>query len=520
MDQSSQYTLPETGETYSLVSGGSVNSLSVVPGTVVSGAVIEGASEPASGPSWTAIPEYVAVPGAEIVSSGAGTIDTTITGTAFAGGGGMISEQTYSVASATQTILSGGFASNTTLGPLAYSTVENGGVSYDVKIAGGWLSAGRIMPSYNDPTASTFAYYGAEQSVAVGGQVHTATVGQTYMPGASGSLVIDGGRADHVTVFSNGNVRLTSGSLSDVALSGGTLSVVSGQSVHNIVSDGGSIILDKDSKITGVLNVTDNTVIEFLNGGADVSAISAVRKSDENGSDVVLEIQSAGIVINTIPVADDFSNPFYFQTLPSGGGLDLIIGTPCYCPGTLIATSAGETPVEELKIGDLVLTASGVERPIRWLGRRAYDPIFSFGNRDVLPIFFQAGSLGNGLPRRDLTVSPLHAMMIDGYLIPAFHLINDLSITQIQKPKEISYIHIELETHDILLAEGAPSESFVDDGSRGMFHNVAEYDALYPHALKVPARYCAPRLEKGEKLAQIHERLRCLAESERNTLVA
>lgn len=103
-------------------------------------------------------------------------------------------------------------------------------------------------------------------------------------------------------------------------------------------------------------------------------------------------------------------------------------------------------------------------------------------------------------------------MFVDGYLIPALHLVNGLSIIQIEKPDQISYIHIELETHDILLAEGAPSESFIDDGSRGMFHNAHEYSELYPDAPVVPAQYCAPRLEDGEELARIHQRLKDYAQ--------
>ena len=59
----------------------------------------------------------------------------------------------------------------------------------------------------------------------------------------------------------------------------------------------------------------------------------------------------------------------------------------------------------------------------------------------------------------------------------------------------------------MLLAEGAPAESFVDDDSRGMFHNAAEHDALYPNASWTPALYCAPRLTGGYALGAIRERL-------------
>jgi hypothetical protein len=113
----------------------------------------------------------------------------------------------------------------------------------------------------------------------------------------------------------------------------------------------------------------------------------------------------------------------------------------------------------------------------------------------------------NGLPRRDLEISPLHAIYIDGILIPAAALINGASITQIHAARQVDYFHLELDSHDILFAEGAPSESFVDDDSRSMFHNAATFDALYPNAARQPARYCAPRVEEGPALHRIRRRL-------------
>ena len=71
----------------------------------------------------------------------------------------------------------------------------------------------------------------------------------------------------------------------------------------------------------------------------------------------------------------------------------------------------------------------------------------------------------------------------------------------------MEYFHVELETHDVVLAEGAPSETFVNDDSRGMFHNAGEYRALYPNASEDPAQFCAPRVEDGALLEPIWQRL-------------
>ncbi len=181
-------------------------------------------------------------------------------------------------------------------------------------------------------------------------------------------------------------------------------------------------------------------------------------------------------------------------------------GTACFCRGTAILAEQGEVAVEQLAVGDRMVTASGAVRPIRWIGRRCYAGRFLRANRAVQPVLFRAGSLGGGLPRRDLHVSPLHAMFLDGVLVPAELLVNGTTIIRDQVDR-VEYFHVELDTHDVLLAEGAPSESYVDDNNRGIFHNAAERQAIDP----VPAIYYAPRVESGFQLEVIRARLATVA---------
>lgn len=152
------------------------------------------------------------------------------------------------------------------------------------------------------------------------------------------------------------------------------------------------------------------------------------------------------------------------------------------------------------------------KKKIRWIGKRSYSHARGTAQREVWPVRIERGALGDGLPRRDLWVSPEHALFIDGMLIPASALANDVSIRREEfgpgaRLQSVSYFHLEFDAHAVIYAEGAFAESFVDDYSRGMFDNAAQYQELYPHAIPRPARFCAPRVADGEELQRVRQRL-------------
>jgi hypothetical protein len=129
----------------------------------------------------------------------------------------------------------------------------------------------------------------------------------------------------------------------------------------------------------------------------------------------------------------------------------------------------------------LILNHQGQSVPVKWIGTQRIHPAFA---GDKLPICIRQGALGNDLPARDLFVSPGHALYIDDcLLIDAKALVNGTTITQVtQWEGDVEYFHIETEHHEIILAEGTPAETFMDNVSRTCFNNYSEYESLYPQA--------------------------------------
>lgn len=147
--------------------------------------------------------------------------------------------------------------------------------------------------------------------------------------------------------------------------------------------------------------------------------------------------------------------------------------TPCFTPGTLIATDRGARPVEELRRGDRVVTRDNGLKRITWTGRR------SFGYRDILeaeelrPVLIRAGALGGGFPDRDMVVSPGHRFLVtprqrlftqvrEETLVAAGALVGRPGIER-ARCLGVSYLHILMNQHEVVLADGAWTESFHPD---------------------------------------------------------
>ena len=172
----------------------------------------------------------------------------------------------------------------------------------------------------------------------------------------------------------------------------------------------------------------------------------------------------------------------------------------CFLATTRIATPTREASVEELTIGDTVLTLRGEARRIAWIGEGRV--LATRGRRTAAtPVIVRKGALADNVPHHDLRVTKGHALYIDGVLIPVEFLVNHRSIIWDDQAQEVKLYHIELETHDVLVANGAPAESYRDDGNRWLFRN-ANSGWAFP-----PQEPCAPVLTGGSVVDAVWRRL-------------
>lgn len=221
-----------------------------------------------------------------------------------------------------------------------------------------------------------------------------------------------------------------------------------------------------------------------------VTGFTATSSSFAGG---VLTLDSSGATA-TLDVGSGFSlASFIVQDVAAGTDVSVVA---CFAEGTCILTTCGEIPVDQLATGARVVTASGAIAPIAWIGRRRLDLTRHRGADEVRPVRITAGSLPGGGPHRDLVLSPDHALLIEGALIPVRYLVNGRTIRH-EDRVAITYFHVELARHDAILAEGAACETYLDTGNRRAFEGT---DALILHpdfACAWNTDACAPLVLDG-----------------------
>lgn len=328
-----------------------------------------------------------------------------------------------------------------------------------------------------------------------GNDVLTGGAGDDEIRAGAGDDVVDGGTGDDVISGGAGNDVLSGGAGDDRISGGAGDDVIYGGSGDDVIKGGaGDDVIDAGAGDDEVWGGAGNDIIDggagndVLRGG---SGNNIFRFGAGSGNDRILDFDKTKDRLDLTAFHD-------YQLSQVGGdavvtyaggqirlagvsteGLADAIDIACVVRGTLIRTPAGEVPVETLSIGDTVITAEGLSRPVKWIGKRGYAKAFIRRNPNIAPILFSRGVLGEGAPASDLAVSPEHGIYVDGALVPAKLLVNGDTIRPVLDVESVEYFHVELETPDVLWTNGARTESYVNHGNRRMFANWAEYVERY-----------------------------------------
>jgi autotransporter passenger strand-loop-strand repeat protein len=501
------HTFVASGGTQIFASGGSG------PDGIVAGVMVVSGSNSS---------DTVVSGGTEIVVSGgienAGTVESG--GTVIVSNGGLLSASLIE-GGARVIVLSGGMADANTFEPGGVLIVRSGGIDpapfssgavgvfynsgsgviivaggtvgvlgagdqSDVIVSGGTLvvAGGAAADGYTSGGTVSGSIISSGGTMLVDGAV---TSGDTFFPAfesgqiasyvnalGSGNTIFNGGKE---VVGSGGTARgdkVLAGA--SVVLSGGTFVVSSGATVSAPITfasgtSGSDLVLNS---VTNGMAVLGGEAISGFPSGGDTIDLTGVAYT----SGATMTVVSSGVAVlsangNTYTFdLPGIAGPDLFTLKADGGaGLDITGYAPCFLTGTRIATPEGEVAVEDLHEDDLVLTASGKAKPVRWIGYRHVIAAELPDAHLYAPIVIEAGAIAEGKPARDLFVTPDHAIFVEGRLVPVKLLVNGTTIRQ-EPRAEYSFYHLELDRHDLLLAEGLEAESYLDvAASRQRFAN-------------------------------------------------
>lgn len=240
-------------------------------------------------------------------------------------------------------------------------------------------------------------------------------------------------------------------------------STIEGDTVTNETSnDANQIATVTDA--SGALVSTDACYVEWTATytGTNGQVVEVWRIELENGLRLfaVSEIPEVGVTFTT-------SNKDQ-----GADGLDPadIPDTPCFARGVLIKTVDGPRAIETLKVGDRVVLQGGTQAILRWIGNRKYTADEIKAKPTLRPIRIVQGVLGNGLPKRDMLVSRQHRMLIQSKIAKRMFGVPEVLVSAIRLTvlpgifidntvEGVEYFHLLFDRHEIIIAEGAPSES-------------------------------------------------------------
>jgi autotransporter passenger strand-loop-strand repeat protein len=449
--------------------------------------------------------------GADFVLAGGTARATTVSG----GGQEIVSaggtaEETMVSNGGDQFVFSNGVASATGVANGGILTISGGGQAFDLNVSAGGTALVHSGATLTGAVVTAGGTLGMNGSVAgalqIDGLVYAVggTLDPTGLTG-TGTLVLEAGSM----------LKLTTGAtLADLIVgAGGALEI------HGVTFITDPLTIDAGGSVTGtgVLGggITDDGFIGVSGGMLEFTGAVTGGGMLMIGNGGTLRLDGAvgpGTTIafgngGTGTVIEEDASAVQATILGLAPG-DQVVA--CFAEGTLIRTPDGDVPVERLRPGDRVVMArSGGVAPVVWIGHRDVDCRRHPRPRDAWPVRVRAGAFGRNVPRRELWLSPDHAVYIDEMLIPIRHLVDGGAIVQVRMDR-MSYWHVELPGHDILLAEGMPAESYLDTGNRSAFADGGAAIDLHADFSRIlwEAKACANLVCSGEALLAVRARLR------------
>ncbi|MBS0641670.1 MAG: Hint domain-containing protein, partial [Proteobacteria bacterium] len=433
--------------------------------------------------------------------------------------GGVITNQAAGIISGQQALQTWG----------ASSTLVNAGTIIGTSGTAAAFAEGFANRLIIDPGASF-------SGLVDGGSTNGGSVINTLELRAGGSIGAISGLGSQFVDFSqivvDAGASWTFGG-SNTIVQGTTLTVLDGAVLDfdTVLQNDGMIVIDPSTMVvfgltgTGTVTIDEGSVLEVQ------GTVAASETIAFSGTQARLDLDDpvgfAGLIQNFMvgdtitldgvnPATVSYDNGFLtfgngyqirmtvaqpatVQAVATATGTD-VLGLLCFCEHTRLLTPDGEQAVEDLSVGDLVTTWRGEHRRIVWIGTSTI-PIRR-GRRDAAtPVIVQRDAIAPGVPRRPLRVTKGHSLLFGDVLIPVEYLVNHRSIRWDDHAQMARLYHIELETHDVLVADGAPAESYRDDGNRWLFSNANSAWGLPP---KPP---CAPVLTGGAVVDAVWRRL-------------
>jgi hypothetical protein len=349
------------------------------------------------------------------------------------------------------------------------------------------------ISSFNGAGTVTAKFLGSSYTLTFNGRVDQSGSATSFNIDSGATLAFQG------MVGTNSISPTIDFSTSGAAIAKLDLSAAAGAGFYGVVQNFYNLGLGigSDQILVGGSSTGNNLLVTDVNGTVYTGGVDTAFK--------YVSVMNSGTLVDRINMGSHI-NAVNVGFLSSTERTTLVTTeTICFMAGTMIRTPDGEVAVETLKRGDLVLTSDGLAQPVCWLGRQTVSTRFADPLR-VLPVRIKAGALAENVPGRDLLLSPDHAVLVDGALIHAGALVNEVSILrETAVPEIFTYYHVELDDHSLVLAENTPAETFVDNVERLAFDNWAEHEALYPEGKSI-AELPYPRA-KGRRQVPVYVRV-------------